>query len=397
MDAICFVFGTRPEFIKMLPLILESKKNKKIKTISCSTGQHKEMLNELFEIFKFKPDIDLHIMRPKQNLADVYGNTFKNILKVFRQYKPKWVVVQGDTTSAYAAAMAAFYEKIDIAHIEAGLRTYDINSPFPEELNRRAIGLVAKAHFCPTEEAALNIRNEKIDKTAYVLVTGNTGIDTLKLVSKSKMSTEKGQNTFKEKYNFLNNKKFILATMHRRENFGKPQEEILNAFLDIVKMRNINILFPVHLNPNVRVNIEQTYKKQFGKEVFWLNSDKKNEVKKNESVRNGANGAIYLADPLSYPSLISAMQDCNFLMTDSGGLQEEAPSFGKKILVLRTSTERPEGVAAGFSQLVGTDRKLIVSESIKLIDQKQHWSQDIPVNPYGDGNAAEKIMNRLLQ
>lgn len=384
---IFFVFGTRPEFIKVLPLILESKKNSKVKTVTCSTGQHKEMLDDLYRVFNFKPDIDFRLMKSGQNLADAFLSMFGNLIVILRKFKPKWVVVQGDTTSACAAAMAAFYERINVAHIEAGLRTYDTNSPYPEELNRRTIGIVAKAHFCPTESAAENIRSEKINVDSSIYVTGNTGIDTLEIICRKKNYQYRGSLSFSEKFNVLKDKKFILVTMHRRENFGAPQEEILKALLDIIRLRSINVVFPVHLNPNIRSNIEKTYKKQLGTEVNWLGSGIKNN-------KRSQSGAIFLAEPLDYPVLISALRDCHFLMTDSGGLQEEAPSFGKRILVLRNSTERPEGVIAGFSELVGTNRQLIIKRSLKLIDQP-HWLKSPPSNPYGDGKAAKKIMKQL--
>lgn len=386
---IVFVFGTRPEFIKMLPVILEAKKNRDLNTIVCSTGQHKEMLESLYLFFDFRPDIDFKLMKPNQSLINLHSETMNSMDLVIEQFKPDWVVVQGDTTSAHAAAMSAFYHKVPVAHVEAGLRTYDIYSPFPEEMNRRAIGLVAKAHLCPTNEAAVNLKNEQIDKMSHVEVTGNTGIDALNLVSEKNENSSHYRQIYAEQFSFLNKEKFILATMHRRENFGSAQQEILKAFLEIVKSRKINILFPVHPNPNVRKSVEDIYKNELGKTVFWIEQNE-------DFISQNNSGKIFLVDPLDYPALVHVMKKCEFLMTDSGGLQEEAPTFGKKILVLRNSTERPEGVSAGFSKLVGTDYNKIVTESFKLIDSHQHWQSAIPLNPYGDGHSSGRIMNILI-
>ena len=302
--------------------------------------------------------------------------------------RPDWVIVQGDTVTAHAAAMAAFYQKVPVAHVEAGLRTYDLNAPFPEELNRRAIGLVAKAHLCPTEDAADNIRKEKIDKTSFIEVTGNTGIDTLNLVAQKTDESHELKQIFSKEFSYLNDEKFILTTVHRRENFGDPLRDVFRAFLTIVKSRQINILCPVHPNPNVKSIVNEVFESQFDKTVFWTGEQ-------NKISSAGKGGKIFLVNPLDYPSLVYAMKNSHFLMTDSGGLQEEAPSFKKKILVLRGSTERPEGVNAGFSKLVGTDYYKIVEESYRLIDSEQHWQGQIPTNPYGDGKSSERIMNIL--
>lgn len=384
-----FVFGTRPEFIKMWPLVLEAQKNKNINSVVCSTGQHKEMLESLYLFFDFKPDVDFKLMKANQSLTHLHAETMRCMDQVIQTYAPDWVVVQGDTTSAHAAAMAAFYQKVPVAHVEAGLRTYDIQSPFPEEMNRRAIGLTARAHLCPTEAAALNLKNEKIDQDSFIEVTGNTGIDMLGLVAAKSEGSGVYQQIFKEQFNFLNDEKFILATMHRRENFGDAQKEILRAFLQIVKSREINILFPVHPNPNVRSLVENIYQSELGKSVLWAG-------RQDDYNKKAKSGKIFLTEPLDYPALVYAMKKCHFVLTDSGGLQEEAPTFGKKILVLRKSTERPEGVEAGFSKLVGTSYETIVEESIRLCDSPQHWAGVVPTNPYGDGHAAGRIMDILL-
>lgn len=385
-----FVFGTRPELIKMLPLVLAARQNPNIKAIACSTGQHKDMLEPLYSFFSLQPDTDFKLMKPNQNLVGLHAETMAEMNKLILAVKPDWVVVQGDTASAHAAGMTAFYNKIPVAHVEAGLRTYDIHSPFPEEMNRRAIGLIAKAHLCPTTEAAANLKNEKIDISSFIEITGNTGIDTLKIAAERIESSADLQEHFKKEFSYLQNKKFILATMHRRENFGDAQKEILKAFLEVVKTRQISILFPVHPNPNVRQSVEDIFQNEIGKKVVWVNSE--SQIPADNEAR------IYLIQPLDYPAMVYMMKRCEFLMTDSGGLQEEAPSFGKKILVLRNSTERPEGVSAGFSELVGTDYAKIIQRAYNLIDHPQHWAEHkIPVNPYGDGKSAERILEILLK
>jgi UDP-N-acetylglucosamine 2-epimerase len=373
----------------MLPVILEAKKNKDIKVVACSTGQHRDMLEGLYAMFGFKPDIDFRLMRSNQSLTYMHSETMNCLNTVIENLRPDWVVVQGDTTTAHAAAMAAFYQKVPVAHVEAGLRTYDLSAPFPEELNRRAIGLVAKAHLCPTKEAADNIRKEQIDKNAFIEITGNTGIDTLNLVAQKTEQSAELKQVFSKEFSFLNDEKFILTTVHRRENFGDPLRDVFRAFLTIVKSRPINILCPVHPNPNVKSIVNEIFESQFDKTVFWAGEE-------NKVPAAGTGGKIFLVNPLDYPSLVYAMKNSHFLMTDSGGLQEEAPSFKKKILVLRGSTERPEGVHAGFSKLVGTDYYKIVEESHRLIDNDQHWDGHIPNNPYGDGRSSERIMSILL-
>lgn len=360
----------------MIPLIIEARKNPKLKAIVCSTGQHKDMLNNLYAFFEIQPDIDLKLMKPNQNLLNLHAETMQALQQVLLDHKPDWVLVQGDTTSAHAAAMSAFYHKIPVAHVEAGLRTYDIQSPFPEEMNRRAIGLIAKLHLCPTLDSSLNLKNEMIDLSSIIEVTGNTGIDTLKIVSDKIDGSEDLQKRFADKFSFMDIRNFILVTMHRRENFGEAQQNVLKAFLEIIKLRQIGILFPVHPNPNVQKSIDQVLR------------DYKPENYK---------GRIHLTSALDYVEMVFAVKNCRFIMTDSGGLQEEAPTFGKKLLVLRNSTERPEGVNAGFSELVGTDQKKIVKAALNLIDQSEHWQGAVPANPFGDGQSSQKIIDILLK
>lgn len=383
-----FVIGTRPDLIKMAPLIHEAKKRSDVKPVICSTGQHKEMLESLYKLFEFEPDVDFKLMKPNQNLVHLHSETMNWMQNAIVKYDPNWVAVCGDTTTAHAAAMTAFYMKVPVCHVEAGLRTYDINAPFPEELNRRAVGLVTQAHICPTQESAQNLLNEKIDPSSFIEITGNSVIDALHFVS-NKIAQPGLNEEFEKKYGYLKNRDFILATMHRRENFGPAQKEVLRALLDIVKARNIDILFPVHPNPNVRIAVDEIYNSEYGESVFWLE-----EAKPAKS----AKGRILLTDPLDYADLVHTMKNCKFVMTDSGGLQEEAPSFAKKILVLRQSTERPEGVTAGFSHVVGTNRELIVQEACKLTDKRDHWdAKPVPKNPYGDGFTSRRIMDILAR
>ena len=389
---VVFVFGTRPELIKMAPLILEAKANPNIKAVVCSTGQHREMLVPLYNLFEIKPDIDFDLMKANQNLVSLHSETMLRMIPVIEQHKPDWVVVQGDTTSAHAAAMAAFYQKVPVAHVEAGLRTYDINSPFPEEMNRRAIGLVAKLHLCPTDVALKNLETEKTDVSAKLMTTGNTGIDALTLVSKIIDTNAALKDEYLKKFSYLNLNRFVLATMHRRENFGSAQQEILKSFLYTAQNHKLDMLFPVHPNPNVRNSVEAAFKEEMNKTVFKLQDLSESEIKN----LAGGSGRIFLIDPLDYASLVFFMKSCRFVMTDSGGIQEEAPTFKKKILVLRASTERPEGVTAGFSVLVGTDYKKITQEVDLTVQQDSAQLQKLE-NPFGDGQASKRIVEALLK
>ena len=389
---VVFVFGTRPELIKMAPLILEAKANPNIKAVVCSTGQHRDMLIPLYNLFEIKPDIDFDLMKANQNLVSLHSDTMMRMIPIIEQYKPDWVVVQGDTTSAHAAAMAAFYQKIPVAHVEAGLRTYDINSPFPEEMNRRAIGLVAKLHLCPTDVALKNLETEKTDVSAKLMITGNTGIDALTLVSKIIDTNAALKQKYQIKFSYLNLNRFVLATMHRRENFGSSQLEILKSFLYTAQKHKMDILFPVHPNPNVRNSVEAAFKEEMNKTVFRIQDLNESQIKNLE----GGSGRIFLIDPLDYASLVFLMKTSQFVMTDSGGIQEEAPTFKKKILVLRNSTERPEGVTAGFSVLVGTDYNKITQEVDLTLQQDSAQLQNLE-NPFGDGQASKRIISALLQ
>lgn len=366
MKKLLFVFGTRPEAIKMAPIIHAAKKHPAVFDVKiCLTGQHKEMLHSVMEFFELKADADLALMKPNQTLFHITADALKGMESVLNEFTPDLVLVQGDTTTAFAGALAAYYKKIKVAHIEAGLRSHDKYAPFPEEINRKIAGTIADFHFAPTVKAAEHLSIENI--TEGVFVTGNTVIDAL-LWGVNKIRDSEKYSTF---FNFLDlNKKIILVTGHRRENFGKPFENICEALSHISKTYpEIQIVYPVHLNPNVQSVVREKL------------SDQKN---------------IYLIDPLDYPYLIWLMDKSYFVITDSGGIQEEAPSLGKPVLVMREVTERMEGVTAGTALLVGTSTAHIIEEASKLLDNEQHYFQmSKSINPYGDGTSAEKIISIL--
>lgn len=392
---ILFVFGTRPELIKMLPLMTGARRNPELDAVLCSTGQHRDMLEGLYSFFGLQPDVDLALMKPNQTLADLHATIMTKLEVLLREQAPDCVVVQGDTTTAQAAAMAAFYARVPVAHIEAGLRTYDIDSPFPEEMNRRVITLLSRLHFCPTHEAAANLYREKPDASSEVIVTGNTGIDTLMIAAEKIRADRDLQDQLRARFEYLGEKKFILMTMHRRENFGPAQREILKSCLELARSRPVNILFPMHPNPAVRQAVREVFAAEMGQTVVAPDTDP--GCSRPVTGDRGVSGKIFLTEPLDYPSMVYIMERCEFLMTDSGGLQEEAPSFGKKLMVLRTSTERPEGISAGFSTLVGTDSAKILATAHAWLDQSRLWSGPIPENPYGDEKASERILQKLRQ
>ncbi len=361
---ILLIFGTRPEAIKLAPLIKEFEKYAEIfETKVCITAQHREMLDQVLKFFKIKPDFDLNIMKPNQSLSELTANMIKEIEPVLQNFRPDLVFVQGDTTTAFVGALSAFYQKVSIAHIEAGLRSFNKYSPFPEEINRVLVGHLADYHFAPTEKAKENLFNENIKKNVYVV--GNTVIDALFLGLD--IIKKQGEEKFYKFFNFLDfSKKIILVTGHRRESFGKPFENICNALKEIAqKHKDVEIVYPVHLNPNVR------------KPVFEILKGTEN---------------IHLIEPLEYPYLIWLMNKSYLVLTDSGGIQEEAPSLGKPVLVMREVTERTEGIEAGTAKLVGTNREKIAEEvSLLLEDKDEYRKMSKAVNPYGDGKASERI------
>ncbi|HRH60419.1 MAG TPA: UDP-N-acetylglucosamine 2-epimerase (non-hydrolyzing) [Chitinophagaceae bacterium] len=366
MKTLLFIFGTRPEAIKMAPLIHACKKHPEHFNVKiCTTGQHREMLQQVMDFFELHADTDLQLMQPNQTLFDITANALKSLEKVLNEINPHLVLVQGDTTTAFAASLAAFYKQIKVAHIEAGLRSGNKYAPFPEEINRKMTGIVADFHFAPTQAAKENLLKENI--TENIFITGNTVIDALLwAVKKVESSKETGNN-----FSFLDpHKKLILVTGHRRENFGKPFENICDALLDIADHHAVQVVYPVHLNPNVQHIVQQ-------------------------KLNNHPN--IFLLAPLGYPQLVWLLNKSYFVITDSGGIQEEAPALGKPVLVMRDVTERMEGVDAGSALLVGTSKeKITAAANALLTDNKVYERMSKAVNPYGDGTAAEKIVETLI-
>lgn len=360
------VFGTRPEAIKMAPVIKQLKKQENVKTITTVTAQHREMLDQVLELFNIKPDYDLNIMLEAQSLTDITINVLKKIENVYKKEKPDLVLVQGDTSTTFVASLAAFYKKIKVGHVEAGLRTNNKYSPFPEEINRKLTGSVADLHFAPTENSKINLLNENItEKNIYV--TGNTVIDALKeIVNRDYQFKNKEIKNIIDK-----NRRFILLTTHRRENLGNPMKNIFNAVRKILEMnKDVEIIFPVHLNPAVR---------KIAKKIL-------------------ANlNRIHLIEPMDYLPFAKLMNESYLVLTDSGGVQEEAPGLGKPVLVLRDTTERPEAIEAGTAKLVGTDENTIFEETNKLLnDQDEYNKMSKAVNPYGDGKASKRIVDIIL-
>jgi len=371
MKKILFVFGTRPEAIKMAPVIKAFKDEKIFDTKVCVTGQHRQMLDQVLDIFDIKPDYDLNIMERGQDLFDITANVLSGMKNVLSEYSPDLVLVHGDTSTTSATAIAAFYQKIKVGHVEAGLRTGNIYSPWPEEVNRQISGVIANYHFAPTSTSMENLLKENKNKE-NILVTGNTVIDALFLVLDKIEKDTKLKNTIlksiSDQYKFNSDKKIILVTGHRRENFGEGFTNICKALKKIAdNNHDVDIVYPVHLNPNVQ------------KPVKNILSNSKN---------------IYLINPLSYENFIYLMSKSYFIITDSGGVQEEAPSLGKPVLVLRNTTERPEALEAGTVKLVGTNFEAIVNESQKFLDdEKEYKKMSKAHNPYGDGSASKRIVN----
>ena len=357
------IFGTRPEAIKMAPVVRELAKREGIESRICVTAQHREMLDQVLSLFEIKPDVDLNLMRPNQSLAQITASVFTHLDPVLEKMKPDWVLVQGDTTTVMAAALNAYYRRIKVGHVEAGLRTHNKWEPFPEEVNRRVAGVVADLHFAPTKWSRQNLLKESVDEE-IVHVTGNPVIDALQFVAKQKVPTAVASLMSK-----FESKRLILVTAHRRENHGQPLEHICIALKKIASRGDVEIVYPVHLNPNVQ------------EPVYRLLGDVSN---------------ITLLEPLEYLPLVHLMKNADLILTDSGGIQEEAPAFGVPVLVLREVTERPEGVQAGTLKLVGTDENKIVREANYLLnDHIAHAAMAQAVNPFGDGNAAQKIVDIL--
>jgi UDP-N-acetylglucosamine 2-epimerase (non-hydrolysing) len=364
MKKILFIYGTRPEVIKMAPLVREFKKHSNIfNTRICVTAQHRAMLDSVMIFFELKADYDLDLMKPNQSLFDITTNSLKGIEHILNDFQPDIVFVQGDTTTAFAGALAAYYKHILVAHVEAGLRSGNLYSPFPEEANRLMLSHIADFHFAPTDTAKQNLLNENIRNNIFVV--GNTVIDALNWGLE--IIKEKGEEPYRDFFNFLNpSKKLILITGHRRESFGLPFEEICLAIKEIARQnQDVEIVYPVHLNPNVQDPVKRILK------------DCPN---------------VYLIEPLDYPYMIWLMKSCYLVLTDSGGIQEEAPSLGKPVLVMRDVTERMEGIIAGSAKLVGTSREKIVSEVDVILNNTEVYENMIrTLNPYGDGTACVQI------
>ena len=374
------VFGTRPEAIKMCPLVKEfQKRNDEFETIVCVTGQHREMLDQVLKIFDVTPDYDLNIMKQGQDLTDVTARVLTGLRDVFKECRPDVVLVHGDTTTSTAGALAAFYAQIPVGHVEAGLRTHNLYSPWPEEMNRQVTGRIATYNFSPTPLSESNLKAE--NALGQIFVTGNTVIDALhmvvdKLQSDAALAAEQDKVLLDAGYDvsrLANGKKLVLITGHRRENFGDGFIRMVTAMKDLSeKYTDVDFVYPMHLNPNVRKPIHEV----FGEDLTRPN--------------------FFFIEPLQYLEFVYLMNKANIVLTDSGGIQEEAPGLGKPVLVMRDTTERPEALASGTVHLVGTDYDKIVNEvSTLLEDPKAYESMSKAVNPYGDGQACRRIADAL--
>jgi len=371
MKKVLFVFGTRPEAIKLAPVILELKKYPRVQIIVCVTAQHRQMLDQALGLFAIIPDIDLDLMKPNQTLSELTGRVVDGVDRVLKKEQPDIVLIQGDTTTVMAAALAAFYNKIPVGHVEAGLRSNDICSPFPEEMNRRLTSILGNYHFAPTEKAKKALLGEGISGER-IYVTGNTVIDALHMILKEPVSmvAKKILDRVGISDN-VNERKMILLTAHRRENFGERFECICQAIKQLAERnQDIVIVYPAHLNPNIQEPANRIL---------------------------GGLDRILLIEPVEYDSMAHLMNAASIILTDSGGIQEEAPSLGKPVLVMRTETERPEGIEAGTARLVGPHTDKIIIETERLLYDKAAYNEMArAINPYGDGKAAKRIVEILL-
>jgi len=363
------VFGTRPEAVKMAPVVRQLAATSGVEARVCVTAQHRQMLDQVLRLFQIKPDYDLNLMRDGQTLPQLSADIFTHLDPVLEDFKPDWVLAQGDTTTVAITSLLCYYRRIKFGHVEAGLRTHDKWAPFPEEVNRRIAGVVADLHFAPTDWSKGNLLREGVDEK-IIKVTGNTVIDALQFVAKQNEPDDVKELLLKlgiEK----EKRKLILVTAHRRENFGEPMENICKALFDLSKRGDVEIVYPVHLNPNVQEPVNRLLK----------------DIKH-----------ITLLPPLDYLPLVHLMKHAHLILTDSGGIQEEAPAFGIPTLVLRDVTERPEGVTAGTLKLVGTETSKITNEANLLLDNPDRYNAMAGAsNPYGDGQAAIKIAHALVE
>ena len=363
MIKVMTIFGTRPEAIKMAPLVKELESRKEINSIVCVTAQHREMLDQVLNIFKIKPDYDLNIMKQGQSLSEITSRVLLGLEEVIKKEEPNIILVHGDTTTTFAGALAAFYNKVDIGHVEAGLRTYDKYSPFPEEANRIIVDRITDMYFAPTEVSKNNLLKENIDEFK-IYVTGNTAIDAMKYTI--------SDNYNNSLFDWVGDSKLILLTAHRRENLGEPMYNIFRAVKRLVNdNKDIKVIYPIHLNPLVR---------KIANEVFEDNE------------------RIKLIEPLEVVDFHNFINKSYLILTDSGGIQEEAPSLGKPVLVLRDTTERPEGITAGTLKLVGTNEDDIYNEATILLNNKNEYDKMSKAsNPYGDGNTSKYIVDAIIE
>ncbi|WP_210397641.1 non-hydrolyzing UDP-N-acetylglucosamine 2-epimerase [Motiliproteus sediminis] len=368
---ILLVFGTRPEAIKMAPLVLALKKSADFETYVCVTAQHREMLDQVLNLFDIQPDYDLNLMKAGQSLTEVTCAVLQGLEPVLQELKPDRVLVHGDTTTTLATTLAAYYQRIPVGHVEAGLRTHNIYSPWPEEVNRRVTGAITDLHFAPTLKSRDNLLAEAVDST-QIEVTGNTVIDALLHVDRRLNEDRSLAAAFAQQFECLEpNKKLILVTGHRRESFGGGFENICQALLQLSQRDDVQVLYPVHLNPNVQEPVKRIL---------------------------GSANNVLLIEPQDYLPFVYLMGRAYLILTDSGGIQEEAPSLGKPVLVMRDTTERPEAVDAGTVRLVGSDCERIVAEATRLLDDAAHYrAMSVAHNPYGDGEACARIVARLRQ
>jgi UDP-N-acetylglucosamine 2-epimerase (non-hydrolysing) len=368
---IMFIFGTRPEAIKMAPVILMAKSRPEFEVVVCTTGQHREMLDQVLTLFGIQADEDLKLMEAGQTLSMLTAAAVTACTSVLEQYRPEIVLVHGDTTTTFAASLAAYYTKTRVAHVEAGLRTGDPYSPWPEEINRKLTGAIATIHFAPTATARKNLLAENISD-ASIHITGNTVIDALQQTHARISNDAALRGDLERCFNFLDHsRRLLLVTGHRRENFGAGFVGICSALREIAKRADVEVIYPVHLNPNVKGPVHEML---------------------------GGLDNVHLIDPLEYLPFVYLLTRCHFVLTDSGGIQEEAPALGKPVLVMRDTTERPEAIDAGTARLVGTDSKAITKAALELLDQRdQYDAMSKAHNPYGDGQASGRILDILGQ
>lgn len=365
------VFGTRPEAIKLAPVVQQLRQTPGAVEVSCVTAQHRQMLDQVLQVFGLTPQHDLDIMRPGQDLAYVTSAVVQGVSRVLREEKPDWLVVQGDTTTAFAAALAGFYERVPVAHVEAGLRTHDRLSPWPEEINRRLVASLSDRHFPPTQRAADNLLREGIS-AGRILVTGNTVIDALRWTASRPEKGPALDAVLRAHAPVLldSPRRLVLVTLHRRENLGERLRSICQGLASLAARGDVDIAFPVHLNPAVRSTVREVL---------------------------GNTRHVHLLPPLDYLPFVALLQRCHLVVTDSGGIQEEAPGLGKPVVVARDTTERPEALEAGTAILAGTDGDAIGAACVSLLDDPAHYARmATAINPFGDGHAAERIVRSLM-